>query len=150
MAEPSTWDHQDCDCDSCRKKHSRLSKIYDDEALGSSFLIFKNTVSIGLSPLPVTVTTRIITFLVGDPNLNLHLPQESCEGNNPKYQELFSTHLNSAKRQCQSWEIDASSLRSAERRLHTFANKTTTLILGLWGQSATKLVYKLCLGLEYT
>ena len=29
----------------------------------------------GLSPLPVTVTTRIITFLVGDPNLNLHLPQ---------------------------------------------------------------------------
>ena len=30
---------------------------------------------LGLSPLPVTVTTRIITFLVGDPNLNLHLPQ---------------------------------------------------------------------------
>ena len=28
-----------------------------------------------LSPLPVTVTTRIITSLVGDPNLNLHLPQ---------------------------------------------------------------------------
>ena len=28
---------------------------------------------LGLSPLPVTVTTRIITFLVGDPNL--HLPQ---------------------------------------------------------------------------
>ena len=67
-----------------QKKHSRLSKIYDDEALGSSFLIFKNTVSIGLSPLPVTVTTRIITFLVGDPNLNLHLPQESWEGRQPK------------------------------------------------------------------
>ena len=29
----------------------------------------------GLSPLPVTVTIRIITFLVGDPELNLHLPQ---------------------------------------------------------------------------
>ena len=28
---------------------------------------------IGLSPCPVTVTTRIIIFLVGDPNLNLHL-----------------------------------------------------------------------------
>ncbi len=26
------------------------------------------------------VTTRIITFLVGDPELNLHLPQESWEG----------------------------------------------------------------------
>ena len=31
--------------------------------------------SLGCPPLPVTVTTRIITFLVGDPNLNLHLPQ---------------------------------------------------------------------------
>ena len=29
---------------------------------------------LGLSPLPVRVTTRIITFLVGNPNLNLHLP----------------------------------------------------------------------------
>ena len=29
---------------------------------------------IGLSPLPVIVTTRIITFLVGNPELNLHLP----------------------------------------------------------------------------
>ncbi len=27
---------------------------------------------IGLSPLPVRVTTRIVTFLVGNPNLNLH------------------------------------------------------------------------------
>ena len=27
---------------------------------------------IGLSPLPVIVTTRIITFLVGNPNLNFH------------------------------------------------------------------------------
>ena len=26
------------------------------------------------TPHPVTVTTRIITFLVGNPNLNLHLP----------------------------------------------------------------------------
>ena len=32
-------------------------------------------VYLGLPPLPVTVTPRIITFLVGDPNLNLHLPQ---------------------------------------------------------------------------
>ena len=35
----------------------------------------ERTIYFGLSPLPVTVTTRIITFLVGDPNLNLHLPQ---------------------------------------------------------------------------
>ena len=27
------------------------------------------------APCPVTVTTRIITFLVWDPKLNLHLPQ---------------------------------------------------------------------------
>ena len=38
---------------------------------------------IGLSPLPVTVTTRIVTFLVGNPNLNLHLPQASLEGGQP-------------------------------------------------------------------
>ncbi len=29
------------------------------------------------SPHPVTVTTRIISFLAGNPNLNLHLPLES-------------------------------------------------------------------------
>ncbi len=29
---------------------------------------------VGLSPCPVTVTTRIVVFLVGDPNLNLYLP----------------------------------------------------------------------------
>ena len=31
---------------------------------------------LGCSPHPVTVTTRIIAFLVGDPNLNLHLHWE--------------------------------------------------------------------------
>ena len=36
-----------------------------------------------LSPCPVTVTTRIIAFLVGDPELNLHLPLESWEGGQP-------------------------------------------------------------------
>ena len=30
---------------------------------------------LGCPPFPVTVTTRIVTFLVGDPELNLHLPQ---------------------------------------------------------------------------
>ena len=39
---------------------------------GARFL--PSTVSLGLSPFPVIVTTRIITFLVGDPELNLHLP----------------------------------------------------------------------------
>ena len=32
-----------------------------------------NGISVGLSPCPITVTTRIIIFLVGDP-INLHLP----------------------------------------------------------------------------
>ena len=32
----------------------------------------------GSTPQPATVTTSIITFLVGNPNLNLHLPLESC------------------------------------------------------------------------
>ena len=31
--------------------------------------------TLGCPPFPVTVTTRIITCLVGDPKLNLHLPQ---------------------------------------------------------------------------
>ena len=47
-------------------------------------------VSIRLSPLPVTVTTRIITFLVGDPNLNLHLPQASWEGGQPLVNVAFA------------------------------------------------------------
>ena len=41
---------------------------------GQIFGLFKRVSSgyLGLSPLPVRVTTRIITFLVGNPNLNLH------------------------------------------------------------------------------
>ena len=35
-------------------------------------------------PPRMPVTTRIITFLVGDPNLNLHLPLASWEGVQPK------------------------------------------------------------------
>ena len=38
---------------------------------------------IGLSPFPVIVTTRIITFLVGNPNLNLHF-HYYWEGGQPK------------------------------------------------------------------
>ena len=37
-------------------------------------IIMDNCIYIGLSPCPVTVTTRTIICLVGDPNLNLHLP----------------------------------------------------------------------------
>ena len=40
----------------------------------------KNPANVGCGPLTVTVTTKIITFLIGNPNLNLHLPLESCEG----------------------------------------------------------------------
>ena len=55
---------------------------------------FFSRVFLGLSPLPVTVTTRIITFLVGDPNLNLHF---RCywEGGQPKVflQDTFANPL---------------------------------------------------------
>ena len=44
-------------------------------------------VSVGLSPCPVTVTTGIITFLVGNPNLNLHFPVLLGGGDNPSYQQ---------------------------------------------------------------
>ena len=43
------------------------------------------TVYLGLSPGPVTVTTRIFIFLVGDPELSLHLPLLLGRGDNPKY-----------------------------------------------------------------
>ena len=35
---------------------------------------FDKKIFFGLSPCPVTVTTRIVMFLGGDPELNLHLP----------------------------------------------------------------------------
>ena len=38
------------------------------------FFQTKRSVYVRSTPHPVTVTTRIITFLVGNPNLNLHLP----------------------------------------------------------------------------
>ena len=36
--------------------------------------VFVQDVLIRSGPLPVTVTTRMLIFLVGDPNLNLYLP----------------------------------------------------------------------------
>ena len=38
------------------------------------FHILTSVEHLGLSPVPVTVSKRIVTFLVGDPELNLHLP----------------------------------------------------------------------------
>ena len=46
-------------------------------------------VYLGLSPLWVTVTTGIITFLVGNPNLNLHLPRLLLGGGTT---QRISTH----------------------------------------------------------
>ena len=41
-------------------------------------------VEVKVVPLPrMPVTTRTIIFLVGDPELNLHLPLESWEGGQP-------------------------------------------------------------------
>ena len=45
-------------------------------------------VYLGLSPFPVIVTTRIVSCLVGDPNLNLHLPLSLGRGDNPMYVTL--------------------------------------------------------------
>ena len=45
-------------------------------------------VFLGLSPFPVIVTTRIITFLVGNPNLNLHF-HYYWEGGPPKVFPYF-------------------------------------------------------------
>ncbi len=55
----------------------------------SAKLGFYYTLYLGLSPCPVTVTSRIIVFLVGDPNLNLHLPLESWEGGQPKLYQFW-------------------------------------------------------------
>ena len=49
----------------------------------SGAIIALGSVYVGLSPFPVTVTTRIIPFLVGNPELNLHLSLESWEGGQP-------------------------------------------------------------------
>ena len=47
-------------------------------------------VYLGLSPFPVTVTTRIIPFLEGNPNLNLHLLLSvTGKGNNPRFTGKF-------------------------------------------------------------
>ncbi len=51
---------------------------------------------LGCPPFPVTVTTKIVTFLVGDPELNLHLPQEYWEGGQPKWffvPKCFSSNM---------------------------------------------------------
>ena len=47
-------------------------------------------ISFGLSPGPVTVTTRFIIFLGSGTPINLHLPQESWEGGQPNIsQDIF-------------------------------------------------------------
>ena len=59
---------------------------------------------LGLSPLTVTVTTRIIPFLVGNPELNLHLPlllgRGTIQGGSKKYQ-----CRNLETRQTYQWRI---------------------------------------------
>ena len=59
-----------------------VSKVLED--FWNFFMVF-----LGLSPFPVTVTTRIITFLVGDPELNLHF-HYYWEGGQPKVFLLIS------------------------------------------------------------
>ena len=61
----------------------KIKNLPKDEAEVKNFILF-----VGLSPLPVRVTTRIITFLVGDPELNLHF-HYYWEGGQPN---LFVYH----------------------------------------------------------
>ena len=55
-----------------------LHKIFPCHADSGRRIFFD--VFFGCGPLTVTVTTKTIKFLIGNPNLNLHLPLESCEG----------------------------------------------------------------------
>ena len=56
------------------------------QGVTTSFLHY----TLGCPPPRMPVTTRIMNhFLAGDPNLNLHLPQESWEGRQPKLYLLF-------------------------------------------------------------
>ena len=52
-----------------------------------------SAVFLGFSPFPVTVTTRIITFLVGDPNLNLHLPLLLGGGTTQSISSIHGSHF---------------------------------------------------------
>ena len=47
------------------------------------------TYTLGVAPLPVTVTTRIFTCLVGDLKLNLHFALECWEGAKPHVYTSF-------------------------------------------------------------
>ena len=54
--------------------------------LKKNWLFQQKSIYLGLSPFPVIVTSRIITFLVRDSELNLHLPK----GPHPTYITLLS------------------------------------------------------------
>ena len=82
-----------------------------------------------------TVTVIQKTSIVKDHGQVIVSHLQNCIKN---YSRMFSTHLNSAKRQKQSWEIDASSLRSAERRFHTLADQH---VLPNWVQVPMLRVY---------
>ena len=67
-------------CFSIEKQRKHLKK----NRTGGKVQEYEHTMYIlGVAPSPVTVTTRIITYLVGDSNLNLHLPLESWDGATP-------------------------------------------------------------------
>ena len=61
----------------------------EEQTLGSCLLIW---VYIGLSPLPVTVTTKIITFLVGDP-YKPSFATVTGRGDDPRYIGEYTTQL---------------------------------------------------------
>ena len=71
-----------CQKNACQIFGKGFDNNYFDRLLGGfkwwKVFTFLLVMYIGYAPLPVTVTTRIISFLVGDPNLNLYLPLASC------------------------------------------------------------------------
>ena len=76
---------------------------------------------LGLSPFPVIVTTIIVTFFVGEPELNLHLPLSLGWGDNPTYNHLLAGRI----LQAWLWVLDFC-------QFSTPTHKSTHMQLGFW------------------
>ena len=65
---------------SSHSRHEHRSFQKTEKSWGESCNPMIWMILFGCGPLIETVTTRIITFLIGNPNLNLHFPLASCDG----------------------------------------------------------------------
>ena len=71
-----------------KNNHISYTCIYINTCLYNNYELY-----IRSTPHPVTVTTRIITFLVGNPNLNLYLPQLLGGGTTQVIHESKNNHI---------------------------------------------------------